>query len=206
MTDGENTCGGDDVRSTSRMPPGALRDCLASGTDLRVLDVRTPAEFRTAHIPGSWNVPLDSLGECRADLVAGLSGSVVLVCRSGARAEKAARALQEAGLESMSVLEGGIAAWEREGGALDRGRRGWELERQVRLAAGVLVLLGVLGSLALPALVWLSAFVGAGLVFAAVTDHCGMALLLARMPWNRAAPTDVRAVVAQLAACRRVER
>ncbi|MDQ1293304.1 MAG: hypothetical protein QG608_1185 [Actinomycetota bacterium] len=203
MTDPENTCGGEDVRTTHRMPPATLRECLASGTDLRVLDVRTPAEFRASHIPGAWNVPLDSLGECRSDLVAGLSGSVVLVCRSGARAERAAAALQEAGLASMSVLDGGLTAWEREGGELKRGRRGWELERQVRLAAGSLVVLGILGSLVVPGLQWLSAFVGAGLVFAAVTGTCGMALILARMPWNRAAPDDVRAVIAQLAACRR---
>ncbi|GAA2410672.1 rhodanese-like domain-containing protein [Streptomyces glaucosporus] len=176
-----------------------LRAGLASGTPPRLLDVRSPAEFEAAHIPGSHNVPLDVLREHREELAEHLDADVVLVCRSGQRAGQAERALAEAGLPGLAVLSGGITAWERAGAPVDRGRERWDMERQVRLVAGSLVLIGALGSFAVPGMQLLSAFVGGGLAFAAVSNTCAMGVLLSRMPWNRTPSFDPRRAVARLA-------
>lgn len=175
-----------------------LRARLASATPPRLLDVRTPAEFASAHIAGSYNVPLDTLREHRAELTRALDTEVVLVCQSGRRAEQAEKALTEAGLPGVHVLDGGIGAWRAAGAPVNRGRNRWDLERQVRFTAGALVLAGLLGELALPGLRWLSAAVGAGLVVAAVTDTCAMGNLLARMPWNRAGASCPTMAIAEL--------
>ena len=111
----------------------ALKETLASG-QVRVLDVRTPAEFETMHIPGAYNVPLDTLREHREELSTHLDDDVVLVCRSGARASQAEQVLAGVGLPNLRVLDGGILAWEQAGGEVRRGTRRWELERQVRLS------------------------------------------------------------------------
>ncbi|MBO2457529.1 rhodanese-like domain-containing protein [Actinomadura violacea] len=168
----------------ARLDAAALRERLAQADPPRLLDVRTPAEFAALHIPGSYNVPLDTLREHRAELGRHLD-EVVLVCRSGARAAQAERALAGAGLSDVHVLDGGITAWQASGAPLNRGRAAWDLERQVRLVAGVLVLIGVLGGLAVPALRWLAAAIGAGLTIAALTNTCAMGMLLARLPFNR---------------------
>ncbi len=154
-----------------------------------LLDVRTPAEFSGAHIAGSVNVPLHALRR-QAAAIREMSADdrcIALVCRTDRRAEEARRILEAEHIENPRVLRGGIVAWEQDGLPLVHGRGAISLERQVRIAAGALVLLGVtLGLLSHPGFFGLSAFVGAGLVFAGVTDTCGMAMLLARMPWNRA--------------------
>ncbi|MCF6524235.1 rhodanese-like domain-containing protein [Streptomyces sp. JJ36] len=176
-----------------------LREQLASDRPPRLLDVRSPAEFEAAHIPGSYNVPLDTLREHREELTRHLDTDVVLVCRSGNRAGQAERALAEAGLPGLSVLEGGMTAWEKAGGATNRGRERWDMERQVRLVAGSLVLAGALGSFLVPGLQALSAFVGGGLAFAALTNTCAMGVALSRMPWNRTPSYDPHKAVMQLA-------
>lgn len=153
----------------------------------RVLDVRTPAEFETAHIPGAYSVPLETLKEHREELNRHLDQEVILVCRSGARASQAGDTLAAAGLPSLRVLEGGMDAWERAGAPVTRGRQTWDLERQVRLTAGSLVLAAILGSMFAPKLKWLAAGVGGGLSVAAITNTCTMGSILSRMPWNRAA-------------------
>jgi rhodanese-related sulfurtransferase len=177
-----------------------LAERLAAGNGPRVLDVRTPAEFESVHIPGAYNVPLDTLKEHRDEIRGHLDTDVVLVCRSGQRASQAEQALAAAGLPNVHVLEGGMLAWERSGGAVNRGREKWDLERQVRLVAGSLVLAGVVGSIAVPGLKWVSAFVGGGLTFAALSNTCAMGTLLSKLPYNRGAACDPRAMVAQLAA------
>lgn len=173
---------------------------------IRVLDVRTPAEFETAHIPGSYNVPLELLKEHRDELAAALEDQVVLVCGSGQRAEQAGAALAQAGLANVRVLAGGIASWEQlgSGAATDlvRGQQRWELERQVRLVAGGIVLASVLASAVLPRAKWVAAAIGAGLTSAAVSNSCAMGALLSRLPYNRRGAADPRAVVAQLLARR----
>jgi rhodanese-related sulfurtransferase len=165
----------------------------------RILDVRTTGEFESVHIPGSYNVPLDLLSEHRKELTEAVDSPVILVCASGMRAKQADEALREAGFDSLSVLEGGITAWEQRGQDVVRGAQKWSLERQVRLAAGSLVVAGALGGM----LVWqpltlLSLFVGGGLTFAAITNTCGMAILLSKLPYNRGAQCDVRQVINEL--------
>lgn len=101
-----------------------------------VIDVRSPAECETAHIAGSYNVPLDLLGEHAAQLAARLDREVVLVCQSGARAAQARERLAGVGAEHLHVLDGGVGAYAAAGGDIVRGRARWALERQVRLVAG----------------------------------------------------------------------
>lgn len=179
----------------------AVRDWLAGGHPPRLIDVRTPAEFETAHIPGSYNVPLHLVQEHRDELLHHLDGTdVVLVCRSGQRAGLAGRDLAGTGLPGVHILDGGITAWQAAGAPVTRGRVRWDLERQVRLVAGALVALAVLGSLLVPGLYWLAGLIGAGLVVAAVTNTCVMGMLLARLPYNRGAACDLDSVVRRLAA------
>lgn len=178
----------------------ALQERLSLRPPPRVLDVRTPTEFETVHIPGSYNVPLDTLKEHRQEILDHLDEDVVLVCRSGQRAAEAERTLAAAGLVNVHVLDGGIVAWQRRGGSVNRGRERWDLERQVRLAAGSLVLAGVLGGTVFPPARLLAGFVGGGLTIAALSNTCAMGRLLSRLPYNRGVSCDVQAVVAELAA------
>jgi rhodanese-related sulfurtransferase len=184
---------------TGQLDVHSLRERLAADDAPRLLDVRTPAEFETAHIPGSYNVPLDTLKEHRAELRRHLDEDVVLVCRSGNRAEQAEKALAEVGLPGLRVLSGGIAGWEGAGAPLNRGRQTWELERQIRLVAGSLVALSVAGSAVAPRLKWVAAAVGTGLAGAAITNTCAMGMLLAKMPWNRPPSNDLQQIVRALA-------
>jgi len=109
--------------------------------------------------------------------------------------------LRAASLQQVHVLDGGITAWEAAGQAVRRGRKRWTLERQVRGAAGSLVLLGVLGGLrAWKPLTYLAAAVGAGLTYSAVSDSCAMGMILSRLPYNQGTGSDVRAALTQLAA------
>ncbi|OSC24858.1 sulfurtransferase [Mycobacterium vulneris] len=177
-----------------------LRTLLESPTAPRVLDVRTPAEFETAHIADSYNVPLDVLEDHAGDIAGRLDNGrdIVLVCRSGQRSTKAHALLRDAGLNGGRVLEKGIVDWERRGFAVHRGTQRWELERQVRLVAGSVVLSSVLGSVALPRLKWVAAAIGSGLTFAALTNTCAMATALSKLPYNRGATSDPEAVLSAL--------
>jgi len=172
---------------------------LDRGADLRLLDVRTPGEFEASHIPGAYNVPLDTLAEHADDLRRHVNEPVVLICQSGGRAQKADDALRASGMVNLHVLEGGMGAWESAGLPVLRGAKRWGLERQVRLVAGSLVVLGAVGGAVFAApLTWLAAMVGAGLTFSAATNTCGMAMLLAKLPYNRPASCDVGAMVEAL--------
>ncbi|MCC7076148.1 MAG: rhodanese-like domain-containing protein [Acidimicrobiia bacterium] len=162
-----------------------------------VIDVRTPAEFEAARIDGTLNLPLDTL-ECCRDTLRDLGAEIVLVCKSGVRAGKAAEQLDEIG--SIRLLEGGIDAWQQAGFPVHTGRKRWTIERQVRLVAGSIVLGSIIASVGYPKAKWAAAFIGGGLTFAGLTDICGMGLLLAKMPWNRTATADVEATLASLAA------
>ena len=175
-----------------------LRRQLDSAAPPRVLDVRTPGEFETAHIAGAYNVPLDLLREHRDEIVSHLADQVVLVCRSGQRAAQAEETLRAAGLDNVHILDGGITAWEAKGFAVNRGAQHWDLERQVRLVAGSAVLISVLGSIAAPRLKWVAAAIGGGLSVAALTNTCAMGMALAKLPYNRGAACDAATVVSQL--------
>ena len=159
-----------------------------SGTPPLVIDVRSAAEFDTVHVRGAYHVPLATLGEHTRELAGHLAHDerVVLVCQSGVRAEQGRRHLAAVGLEHAQVLDGGVASYERAGGDVVRGRRAWALERQVRLAAGALVVTGLAaGRLLSPKARLLAAAIGTGLTVSALTDTCAMGAALARMPWNR---------------------
>jgi len=154
-----------------------------------LLDVRTPAEYEEAHIEGSVLHPLTGLDVDRVKSLAGSKGGCFVICRSGNRAKQAAEMLSSAGVESIHILDGGMQAWESAGLPVTRGSKTMSLERQVRIAAGALVFTGAaLGYFVNPAWIGLSAFVGAGLVFAGITDTCGMGMIIARMPWNNRRP------------------
>lgn len=164
---------------------------LAKAGQVDLIDVRTPAEFREVHCIYARNVPLDSLDpkdvmESRADKDAPL----YVICRSGNRASKACEAFVAAGYTNVVNVEGGTLAWDEAGLPVVRGKKTISLERQVRIAAGFLVLVGTaLGWFVHEYFFGIPAFVGAGLMFAGITDTCAMGMLIARMPWNQVKET-----------------
>jgi rhodanese-related sulfurtransferase len=168
--------------------PQELAERRARGQSATLIDVRTPAEFREVHVDFARNVPLDRLNpeELKAQLNGAAAEGLFVICRSGNRASQACQKLAAAGLDVVNVA-GGTLAWEAAGLPVVCGKKTISLERQVRIAAGFLVLLGAVLALTVhPYFALLSAFVGAGLMFAGITDTCGMAMVLARMPWNQA--------------------
>ncbi|GAA3452410.1 rhodanese-like domain-containing protein [Dactylosporangium matsuzakiense] len=187
-----------DPTGPATLDAATLRHLLDSGRAPRILDVRTPGEFETSHIPGAYNVPLDLLREHRTELLAHLDDDVVLVCRSGARATQAEQTLTTAGLPNLKVLDGGILAWQAANAPVNHGKARWDLERQVRLVAGSIVLAAVLISVAVPGIQWIAAATGAGLTVAALTNTCAMGMLLSRLPYNRGASCDLDTIIGQL--------
>ena len=165
--------------------PLELQNILAAQPSAAVLDVRTPVEFAEVHVPQARSLPLDELNP--GSLPFAKDQPVYLLCRSGQRATKAAEKLAQEGFTQPIVIAGGTLAWIGASLPVTRGATTViSLERQVRIAAGGMVLTGVLLAYFVNLhFIWLSGFVGAGLVFAGITDFCGMGLLLARMPWNK---------------------
>ncbi|MFE5795424.1 rhodanese-like domain-containing protein [Streptomyces sp. NPDC056503] len=180
------------------LSPTVLHRLVQEGRAPRLLDVRTPGEFRTTHIAGSYNVPLSTLREHRAELLDHLDEEVVLVCRSGQRAREAERALADAGLPDLRVLEGGIVAWEASGAPVERGPERWDMERQVRLVAGSAVLVTGLVGIVVPGVHLVGTAIGAGLTYAALSNTCAMGVLLSKLPYNRGPRTDLRTALAEL--------
>lgn len=171
--------------------PEELDGFRREGRLIDLIDVRTPVEYRAVHAEGARSVPLDALDP--AKVMAQRDGDspaeepVYLICQSGSRSSRAVGRFAEAGFHNAVSVEGGTLGWERAGLPVVRGKKSISLERQVRIAAGSLVLLGtILGFLVHPAFLGVAGFVGAGLIFAGVTDTCGMGLVLSKMPWNQA--------------------
>jgi len=160
----------------------------SSNPSWQCIDVRSPTEFASGHIPAAINIPMDEIESRLADLRP--QHPTVLVCQSGKRASMT-QALLAGRIDNLFVLTGGTDAWKSAGLPLVASTRTrWALERQVRLGAGLLVLTGVLlGFLVNPGWFWLAGFVGGGLVFAGTTNFCAMAHLLALLPWNRRGST-----------------
>jgi rhodanese-related sulfurtransferase len=166
-----------------------LRKALETGVTADLIDVRTPAEYGTVHVTGAVLYPLDSL-DCGKVLAArrGAPGTPVYVlCHSGSRAKRAAEMLEKAGCSDATVVEGGTAAWADAGYPVERGEsRVLPLDRQLQIVMGCIVLTGVLLSRFVnPSWIWLSGFVGAGLIFAGTSGICPMRSLIAKMPWNQ---------------------
>jgi rhodanese-related sulfurtransferase len=182
----------------SQITVETLQRMIGEGDGPTLLDVRSPAEFSAIRIPGSVNVPLDILHDHRGVIGSHLADDVVLVCRSGQRADQAQRILGETDAAETQVLDGGIQAWRRAGAPVIQGRAPWGLERQVRLLAGSVVFFGVAASHVAPRLKWISGLVGASLTVAAITDTCIAGHLLAKLPYNRATRANVDTVVSAL--------
>ncbi len=148
------------------------------------VDVRSPDEFAFEHIPGSINIPLENLERNIAQIPT--NKKVYLICQSGLRSQTACGRIEGMGLKNAVTVMGGIRSYAQAGGAIKRGKAPMPLMRQVQISAGSLVVLGVVGAhLIHPGFIYLSAFVGAGLVFAGVSGTCGMGMLLSKMPWNK---------------------
>ncbi|MFH9423945.1 rhodanese-like domain-containing protein [Streptomyces sp. NPDC017529] len=166
-----------------------------------VVDVRTPGEYAAGHLPGAHNVPLDRLRSALPALKsAATRGELLLVCASGSRSAAAHAELAAADIPA-TTLTGGTTAWTGQGHPVHRdptAKAVWPMERQVRLAAGSLVVLGLAAGTRHPRARWLAAAIGSGLVFSAATDTCGMAALLAKLPVNRPRTDDFDATVAAL--------
>jgi rhodanese-related sulfurtransferase len=183
----------EDALMVATISPARLADLRRKGEKVTLIDVRTPAEFGEVHVDFAHNIPLDRLDAQAVTSLAG-DGPVYFVCKSGTRSQKACEKLIAAGLPSVVSVEGGTAACEAAGVPVVRGRKVMSLERQVRIAAGTLVAIGaaLAGFGPESPVNWqaigagLAGFVGCGLVFAGITDTCGMAMLIARMPWNQA--------------------
>lgn len=168
--------------------PQQAHERRSKGESLALVDVRSPAEFEAVHATGAKLYPLDALDPKRVSAELGLSAQapVILLCAGGNRARQAAEKFQAEGIPHCLVVEGGTKAWEAAGMPVVRGQGAISIERQVRIGAGTLVLLGILlGAWVNAWWFFLSGMVGSGLIFAGVTDWCGMGLLLAKMPWNQ---------------------
>lgn len=183
--------------------PTELGELCRNGRDVDLVDVRTPAEFREVHSIHARNVPLDSLkpeevmkSRQRPDEL------LYVICRSGNRSGKACEAFVRAGYTNVVNVEGGTSAWEQAGLPVERGKKTMSLERQVRIAAGSLVAIGTALGVLNPCFLVIPGFVGCGLVFAGITDTCGMGMLIARMPWNRAGSCNVNSSGADGGVCR----
>lgn len=173
--------------SIAVISPKQLHDQVTAGDNVELIDVRTPVEFQEVHVAFAKNVPLDQLS-CDQLLAqrSDRAKPLYVICRSGSRGKQACEKIAATGFTNVFNVEGGTLAWDQAGLPVVRGRKAISLERQVRITAGAIVLTGAVLSLAHdPYWILLSGFVGAGLMFAGITDTCGMGMLLARMPWNK---------------------
>jgi len=149
--------------------------------------VRSPAEFRSVHVQSAVNLPLGDLNANTIAPHANPEDDIHLICHSGGRSVQACEQLKGLGFTKVITIDGGTVACREQGLPVNAGRQKMiPIERQVRIAAGSLVLLGFILSISFnPSFIYLSALVGAGLVFAGITGTCMMGLILAKMPWNR---------------------
>ena len=167
--------------------PAQLKALLDGDKPLDLIDVRTPMEHQAVHLPAARLIPLDQLdaqhvAQTRPDTA---DGPCYVLCKSGGRSRKACETLAAAGIDVV-LVSGGTDAYTAAGGEVVRGQVAISLERQIRIAAGALVFgFTLLGATLSPWLLIVPAFVGAGLIFAGVTNTCGMGLMLAKMPWNQ---------------------
>jgi rhodanese-related sulfurtransferase len=174
-----------------------IYDLLDSGAECQIIDVREFSEFNSQSIADARLMPLSNF-EKHSDEI-DHSKPVYLMCRSGSRAKQAAEKLAKKGFSDIHVIQGGMAAWtSADLPVVDGESNIWSLERQVRFAAGALVMLGLLLGVFVSSYLYLiSAFVASGLMFSAITDTCAMGMLLARMPWNKEPITCEAAIKSQ---------
>ena len=176
------------VQIKSSIAPSELHHRLAGGVAVELLDVRTPGEFAAAHVPGAKLVPLDELDAAAYCRERGADGKTIYVlCQSGGRARKAIGKFQRAGFDNCVLVEGGTQAWMDAGLPVNRGEsKVLPLMRQVKIIVGAVSAAGA--ALALFVNPWFALIplvAGGGLLFAGVSGFCGLALVLAKMPWNQ---------------------
>jgi rhodanese-related sulfurtransferase len=164
-----------------------LQNSLQSGKKISLIDVRTPVEHDEMHIAGSHLMPLDQLDPTAVKSTSATAEQCVLICRGGKRAEQAYQKLQAAGCSNLTILDGGVLAWEAKGLPLQRSeRKVLPLMRQVQLIIGLLALTGSILAMTVHAnFALIPAFLGCGLTLAGSTGWCGLAILLSKMPWNK---------------------
>jgi len=167
------------------IPPREVKSLVEKDAKMKLLDVRTTMEYGQVHIEDSINIPMDMLSSKIGEL--GRSGqSYITLCLGGVRSAMAAEMLLQSGIDAAKVMEGGIAGWQKEKLPVIRGQGGISLERQVRIIAGSLVLAGIIMAWLIHwVFIFVSVFVGSGLVFAGVTDNCLMGMLLMKLPYNK---------------------
>jgi rhodanese-related sulfurtransferase len=186
-----------------------LLDMKRKGDSIDLIDVRTPAEYSEVHVNFARSLPLDKLDPqaVHAERTSnGTTPPLYVICRSGSRSRQACEKLIAAGLTDVVSVEGGTQACEAAGVPVIRGKKTMSLDRQVRIVIGGMVVIGVaIAAFADPALkpigLGLAGFMGAGLIFAGITDTCALAMLIAKLPWNQAggsasAVTCTRSVLA----------
>ena len=171
--------------------PGKLNSLGQQGKQVHLIDVRSPAEYRASHVSGAISIPIDELtaekihdqfGDSRADD----EQPLFLTCHSGLRAQLAAERLKRDGFENIYLLEGGTEAWMKTGLPMQKCSNAISLERQVQIAIGALLVLKVIFGFTVNQLFFTAIpIIGAGLIVAGITRWCGMAQLMAMMPWNR---------------------
>ena len=166
-----------------------LHRLLTDGGAAELLDVRTPGEFADAHVPGAKLVPLDDLDAAAFLKLHAPEKPVYVLCQTGGRARKAIEKFRRAGFDNCVLIEGGTQAWLDAGLPVNRGEsRTLPLMRQVQITVGFISATGAALALAVnPWFALIPLVTGCGLLFAGLTGFCGLALLLAKMPWNRAA-------------------
>lgn len=150
-----------------------------------LIDVREFPEYASGRVPGAKLIPLGEIEKRHQEI--DHNHTVYVICRSGKRGGEAQKKLKALGFPNVVNVAGGTAAWTAENLPIEKDENAvWDLERQVRFTAGMLVFTGVLLSLLVhPYFIGLAGFIGAGLAFAAVTNTCGMGMMLAKMPWNQ---------------------
>ena len=176
------------MQPETSISPRELQRRLAAGQPARLLDVRTPGEHAAAHIPGATLIPLDELNAAAFCRERGGDGSPVYVlCQSGGRAQRAIEKLERAGVRGCVLVEGGTQAWIDAGLPVNRGEsRVLPLMRQVQITVGFLSATGATLALTVnPRYAFVPLILGCGLLFAGLTGYCGLAVLLAKMPWNK---------------------
>lgn len=165
--------------------PRDAAELIKNGSQFKLLDVRSVFEFTQAHIKDSINAPLDTLS-AKINELSQTKQTYIVLCRSGNRSVMAADMLLQSGIPGVKVMDGGIMRWQKDKLPVEKGERAMSLERQVRLAAGSLVLLGIILSWLLHwAFIGISVFVSCGLIFSGLTDSCLLGMLLMKLPYNK---------------------
>ncbi len=173
------------VNIVSEISVNEVKKLVAKGAATSIIDVRTSGEFATEHVANSILLPVDSIEE-NLEKVMAIPAPRLLMCQSGNRASNAQKILEKHHIFGTMVITGGMNAYKTVAGSeLIKNKNRMSLERQVRIAAGLLVLVGLGLSVVHQGFLFLSAFVGCGLIFAGITDYCGMGMILAKMPWNK---------------------